>query len=91
MEVIRLAAIPHEDRLHKSTYTPLQCIDRVREVEVLADSLTQRLPLRVVLDVEGAGRWERQISVFIDTGEQLYRAANREVPPWLSGSGTLLK
>ena len=92
MEVIRLAAIPHEDRLHNSTSTPLRCINRVRVVEVLANSLTnQRLPLRVVLDVEGAGRWERQISVFIYTDEQLYRAANREVPPWLSGSGTLLK
>jgi hypothetical protein len=87
MEVIRLAAIPYEDQLLKSTQTPLRCVNRVREVEVLADGLTnQRLPLRVVLDVEGTGIWERLISIFIHTDEQLDGVASRQVPPWLAGA-----
>jgi len=72
MEVIRAAAIPLADQLSRTTKTPLQCVNRVVEVEVLADGLINQRPrTRIVLDVEGVGRWEHEIPVFVHTNEQL--------------------
>jgi hypothetical protein len=85
MEVIRLASIPQEDCIQKSNRTPLLCVDRVREIEVLADSpRDQRLPVRVILDINGVGRWQHDISIFIHTDEQLREAA----PSWLAGASS---
>jgi hypothetical protein len=84
MEIIRLASIPQDNRMNNSTHTPLLCVDRVRDVEVLAEGpANQRLPVRIVLDVNGVGRWQHDISIFIHTDEQLGKVAQR-IPSWLA-------
>jgi hypothetical protein len=68
LDVIRQAAIPYTDEIMKQQYTPLQCVDRVWDVEVLADTPTdRRLPIRVDFDVHGVGRWQHDISIFMPT------------------------
>ena len=66
LEVIRQAAIPYHDEIVKREYTPLQCVERVWSVQVLAETPTnKRLPVRVDLDVHGVGQWQSEISIFI--------------------------
>ncbi len=67
-------------------YTPLQCVTRVRSVELLADNrMDNKLPMRIILDVQGVGKWMREISIFMPTAEQMAeRAKLREDMPWLA-------
>jgi hypothetical protein len=66
LEVIRQAAIPYIDTVMNRQYTPLQCVERVFGVTVLATSPTNNwLPIRVDLDVKGVGRWKHDLSVCI--------------------------
>jgi hypothetical protein len=66
LEVIRQAAIPYTDSINNRQYTPLQCVERVFGIEVLADAPTKGwLPIRVDLDVKGVGRWQHDLSVCI--------------------------
>jgi hypothetical protein len=60
LEVIRQAAIPYVDPLHNRQYTPLQCVERVFGIKLLADTPTNNwLPIRVDLEVKGLGRWRK--------------------------------
>src|SRR5271155_2548737 len=66
LEVIRQAAIPYRDIIMNRQYTPLQCVERVFGIDILAPAPTNNwLPIRVDLDVKGVGRWERELSVHI--------------------------
>lgn len=66
LEVIRQAAIPYVDPVMKRQYTPLQCVDRVFEIKILADAPTNNwLPIRVDLDVKGVGRWQHDLSICV--------------------------
>jgi hypothetical protein len=67
LEVIRQAAIPYIDTINNQQYTPLQCVERVIGIEVLADTPTKNwLPIRVHLGVKGVGRpWQHDLSVCI--------------------------
>jgi hypothetical protein len=66
LEVIRQAAIPYIDIINNRQSTPLQCVERVFGIELLADAPTNNwLPIRVDLDVKGVGRWRHQLSVCI--------------------------
>jgi hypothetical protein len=66
LEVIRQAAIPYLDPLGNRQYTPLQCVERVFGIEILADAPANNwLPIRVDLDVKGIGRWQRELSVCV--------------------------
>jgi hypothetical protein len=68
LEVIRLSAIPYYDPLLRTEYTLLQCVERVRDMRILAeDSTDRRLPIRVDLDVKGVGRWSCDIWVLVET------------------------
>jgi hypothetical protein len=52
------------------TRTPLQCVTRVRNVEILADAPTKnRLPVRLDLDVHGIGAWTQEVAVYVPTPE----------------------
>jgi hypothetical protein len=63
LEVIRQAAIPYHDALLGRGYTPLQCVERVRKIEVISCEATNgRIPIRCELDVAGIGRWTREIA-----------------------------
>lgn len=78
LDIIRQASIPYDDTRMGRRYTPLQCVTRVRNVEVLSDKpLANRLPVRLRLDVNGVGTWEREIRVYMPTGEQMAEIANR--------------
>lgn len=68
LDVIRQAAIPYHDVILKRQYTPLQCVERVWSVELLAESPSNnRLPIRVEFEVNGVGRWQRDISVYVSS------------------------
>lgn len=66
LEVIRQAAIPYHDPTFNRDYTPLQCVEHVLGVKMLAAAPENNLlPVRIDLDVNGIGRWSHEIRVFI--------------------------
>lgn len=66
LDVIRLSSIPYYQESMKQTCTPLECVERVLKVEVLAEGPENgRLPIRVTFDVKGVGRWDSELSVFL--------------------------
>lgn len=66
LEVIRQAAIPYIDPANQRQYTPLLCVERVFGIEILANAPTKNwLPIRVDLDVNGVGRWQHDLSVYV--------------------------
>jgi hypothetical protein len=66
LEVIRQAAIPYVDRIHNREYTPLQCVERVFEIKILADApINNWLPIRIELGVKGVGQWEHELSICV--------------------------
>ena len=66
LEVIRQAAIPHIDDLSGQEFTPLQCVERVRNVEILAKTpVNQWLPIRVDFEVKGVGQWQSELSICV--------------------------
>ena len=72
LDVVRQASIPFTDSILGNAYLPLKCVTRVRGVELISDTVTDhRLPVRVDFDVQGLGRWQRDISVYMPTREQM--------------------
>ena len=72
LEVIRHASIPSQVPLTNGQQTPLRCVTRVQSVKLLSKiPISNRLSVRVVFDVQGLGKWENDISVFIPTYEQM--------------------
>lgn len=68
LEVIRQAAIPYSDIALNRQYTPLQCVERVFGIDVLADAPKDNwLPIRVDLGVKGIGRWQQEILICVPT------------------------
>jgi hypothetical protein len=66
LEVIRQAAIPYHDTMMNRQYTPLQCVERVFGIEILANAPTKDwLPIRVDLDVKGVGQWKQDLFVCV--------------------------
>lgn len=88
LDVVREAAIPFSDDVLKKQYTQLRCIKRVHGFELLAEvPENHRLPVRVDFDVVGVGRWQRDLSVYMPTREQMDRQAKlrTEIAPLLTG------
>ena len=72
LEVIRQAAIPYHDNVQNREYTPLPCIERVWQVELLAETPeNHRLPVRLDLDVAGVGRQQYEIPIYIPDESEL--------------------
>jgi hypothetical protein len=66
LEVIRQASIPYTDPTSNQQYTPFLCVERVFDVEILADApIKNWLPIRVELSVKGLGRWQHDLSICI--------------------------
>jgi hypothetical protein len=86
LDVVRQAAIPYRDDVTRWTRTPLQCVTRVRNVEILADAPTKNwLPVRLDLDVQGIGAWTQEVAVYVPTAEQMAEHAKRRTDiPWLA-------
>lgn len=86
LDVIRQAAIPQRISMMNSRETPLRCVTRVHSFELLSDIPTDnRLPVRVDFDVQGLGRWQRELSIYMPTNEQMEERARllakRSFPP----------
>jgi hypothetical protein len=76
LDVIRQAAIPYTDSILKRQYTPLQCVTCVNNIELLSETPTNNwLPLRVDFNVQGVGRWQRDLSIYMPTREQMDKQA----------------
>lgn len=76
LDVIRLACVPYYDAIMKRSYTAFQSVLRVQSVEQLTRERSgDWLPFRFVLDIEGVGSWERDITVFVPQGPLAARGA----------------
>jgi hypothetical protein len=71
LEVIRLAAIPHDERTGEKR-PPLLSIERVQSVKILAAApANDRLPVQLELDVKGIGIWEHEVDVLMPSAEMV--------------------
>ena len=76
LDLIRMAALPYSDELLKRQHTPLLCVSRVRDFELLSEVVTDhRLPVRLDLDIEGFGDWKHETTVYMPTKEQMEKRA----------------
>ncbi len=79
LDVIRQTAIPYHDRIMNRRYTPLQCVERVHSIEVLAERPDNNwLPVRVDFEVKGIGRWQHDLAICIPSGEDLRSIRDRQ-------------
>jgi hypothetical protein len=66
LEVIRMAAIPYDDRPMGAEHTPLFCVERVHSFRVPEpDRASDWLRVELDLDVSGLGRWKRDLEIFV--------------------------
>lgn len=66
IDVIRQAAIP------SSSETPLQCVERVKGVEVVSDvDANNRFGVRLDIEVQGVGQWINVVDVYMPSAEQM--------------------
>jgi hypothetical protein len=86
LDVVRQASIPFKDHQMDRQYTQLQCVTRVRYVELLTDTPTKnRLPVRLDFEVQGMGPWQSELSIYMPTAEQMAdRTKMLASMPWLS-------
>jgi hypothetical protein len=71
LDIIRLAAIPYNDKVSSTRATPLRCVNSVHRVEV-GEVQGEQLPVQVDLDVNGVGVWGCTIDI----------PTRRTPPPW---------
>jgi len=78
LEVVRHASIPATDSIQGRCYTPLRCVTRVYRVELLAaEPVNSGLPIRVEFEVQGLGRWQHDIIVYMPTKVQMIESKNK--------------
>jgi hypothetical protein len=78
LDVVRQAAIPYSDKLMNKQDTPLRCVNRVYAFELRSETpKNNRLPVRVDLEVQGLGRWRRELSAYMPTREQMDERARQ--------------
>jgi hypothetical protein len=88
LDLVREACIPFTDVVSKKQYTQLRCVKRVHGFELLSEVPTDhRLSVRVDFDVNGLGRWQRELSIYMPTREQMERQAKlrAEIAPLFTG------
>jgi hypothetical protein len=77
LEAIRLAAIPYSDERDHEPYTPLRCVERVRELRFTGNAQRHGwVPVRVDMDVNGVGAWRENIELFVSDRFRRPRRAN---------------
>lgn len=78
LDVVRQAAIPYTDSLLNRQYIPLRCVIRVHSFELLSETpKDNRLPVRVNLEIQGLGPWQRDLSIYLPTKEQMDKRAQQ--------------
>lgn len=76
LDLIRMAAIPYKDKVLQRQHTPLLCVSRVRDFELLSEVITDNhLPVRLDLDIEGLGEWKHETTVYMPTKGQMAERA----------------
>ena len=76
LEVIRHACVPYLDPIQKKEYTLLQSINRVYNIELLnTESKPNWVPFHFDLEVEGLGRWQRDIPICIPISNDIRQVA----------------
>jgi len=76
LDVVRQAAISYTDSMLHTQNIPLRCVTRVHGLELLSEAPTEnRLPVRVDLEVQGFGRWQRDLSIYMPTKDQMDKRA----------------
>lgn len=66
LELIRLASIPQYDEYTDNSYTPFMCVNRVISIRLMSNKVANDwIPAHLELDVEGVGRNELDIRLFI--------------------------
>jgi hypothetical protein len=86
LEVIRLASIGRQAVTAKTETTPLLCVDRVRDIELLdACPKDRRLRIRLELDLPEVGAWSGEVPILALDEE----AAPRMESPRLGVTSTL--
>jgi hypothetical protein len=92
IETIRLASIPRKSVLGKDDKpsTPLLCVDRVREIELLdCNPKDRHVRVRLELDLHDVGPWSGEVAVLVMDEEPLRErratvaASNRLIQPTL--------
>jgi hypothetical protein len=72
LDVVRQAAIPVQNDAKNPANTPIRSVLLVHNLEILSEAPNDdRLPIRLDLEVQGVGRWQRDLSVYIPTREQM--------------------
>ena len=72
LDAVREAAITFTDTVMNTQSTPLQCVTRVRSFELLSETpVNNRLPVRINFEIQGLGPWERELSIYMPTKEQM--------------------
>jgi hypothetical protein len=72
LDVVRQASIPLFSKSQNQRYTPLRCVTRVHNLELLASTPTDnKIPILVDFEVQGLGRWKHEMSIFMPTAEQM--------------------
>ena len=88
LDVVCEVSIPFTDKILKRQYTQLQCVTRVLDFELLSETpaANNRLSVRVMFEVQGVGRWERDLQIYMPTKEQMDKQAKlqAEMQPLLS-------
>jgi hypothetical protein len=88
LEAIRQASITNWDRVLQRAYTPLLCVERVHDLQILNEEPIQgRLPIRLTLDVKGFGRWQHDVDIFLPRDSDSKRAAKRRWRPHRTSAG----
>lgn len=76
LDAVREAAIPFTDTVMNTQHTPLQCVTRVRSFDLLSETpVNNRLPVRVKFEIQGLDPWERELSIYMPTKEQMIERA----------------
>jgi hypothetical protein len=70
IEVIRMAAVPYRDNDADEESTPLQCVERVLAFKAIGTpSLGQWFEVELQLEVNGLGRWDRRLEIYLSEGK----------------------
>lgn len=78
LKVIRLASVPYHDSLNQEDTTPLQCVLRVDDVIQMEDRAQDLVLFNFKLAVQGVGKWEDAVRIFIPHGPRPERLHGRD-------------
>jgi len=72
LDVIRLASIPYSDSFSSNeSYLPLSCVNHVDAIQIIESERKDKwVPIDFHLEIEGLGKWNKRISIFVPPYEE---------------------